>query len=123
MRERDRLHSLCKTHNDPQLKDQYKSLRNQVLSESRKAKYQNDKKVDEKLRSTDVTNKDWWKYCNFIANGKRNNVNSPLFDGNKIITDDKQKANILNNYFESQSELDESYVMLPSAPEQDGPQI
>ncbi len=49
-----------------------------------------------------------------LKNGHANNLNdTPLLDGNSVITDDYARANMFNKYFVSQSTLDDSQTQLP----------
>ena len=65
------------------------------------------------MSSPDLNSKQWWKYCKTIAKGTTQNVDAPLIDGNMLVSDNTAKANLLNNYFVSQSELDDSSTNLP----------
>lgn len=114
MKERDRTHKLKKTNPNPQLQERYRVLRNQVLSDSRKAKFDKDKELDKILSSPDVSSKQWWKHCKSTTTRVNDkSINSPLFEGNTLVTDNTEKANLFNRYFVSQSELDDSKVKLP----------
>ncbi len=49
-----------------------------------------------------------------LKNGHANNVNNtPLLDGNSVITDDYARANMFNKFLVSQSTLDDSQTELP----------
>ncbi len=48
-----------------------------------------------------------------LKNGHANNLNNtPLLDGNSVITDDYARANMFNKCFVSQSTLDDSQTQL-----------
>ncbi len=48
-----------------------------------------------------------------LKNGHANNLNNtPLLDGNSVITDDYARANMFNNVFVRQSTLDDSQIQL-----------
>jgi hypothetical protein len=114
MLKRDRLHGQLKTRpNDINLRQNYKTLRNRVVTEINKAKFDNDKKTD-LLLSSDIASKKWWKLAKSLNGGQASSVNNtPLLDGNRIVTDNFDRANLFNKFFVSQSELDDSEAQLP----------
>jgi hypothetical protein len=115
MLKRDRLHNQLKSNlNDITLEQNYKNLRNRVVTEICKAKYENNRRVDLSLTSN-ISSKKWWKMAKSLNNGQNNSVNNtPLIDGNSIITDNLDKANLLNTFFVSQSHLEDTQAQLPS---------
>ena len=115
MRKRDRLHSIFHRTNDPNIGQQYKDIRNQVVSEVRKAKEEILKHTDQCLSGTELSSRKWWSLCKAVANEKQTEHITPLIHENKIITDDLTKANIFNEYFISQSTLNETNAHLPNA--------
>ena len=108
MRQRDRLFNQSKLSNDPDLKKKYKEKRNQVLTSIRISKINQEKKVNDAITNPDTASKKWWNlYKNVISGGEVKSVGS-LLDGNKIVTDDVDKATLLNNFFVSQTKLNEN---------------
>ena len=65
------------------------------------------------MRSESLSSKDWWSTLKqIIAPNSRISV-PPLEVNNNIITDEHDKANVLNNFFQSQTLLDEQNAVLP----------
>ena len=53
--------------------------------------------------NNNITSRDWWKILkSFIITSKNSSI-PPMKNNNEIYTDDKDKANILYDYFKSQS--------------------
>ena len=91
----------------------FKKLRNQTVKMTRKCKQFYNDKIAYKLRSESLSSKDWWSTLKqIIAPNSKTSV-PPLEVNNNIITDEHDKANILNNFFQSQTLLDEQNAVLP----------
>ena len=91
----------------------FKKLRNQTVKMTRKCKQFYNDKIADKLRSESLSSKDWWSTLKqIIAPNSRISV-PPLEVNNNIITDEHDKANVLNNFFQSQTLLDEQNAVLP----------
>ena len=79
----------------------------------RKCKQFYNDKIADKLRSESLSSKDWWSTLKqIIAPNSKTSV-PPLEVNNNIITDEHDKANVLNNFFQSQTLLDEQNAVLP----------
>ncbi len=64
MLERDQLHQQTKSSlNNNNLKEHYRTVRNRVVTEIEKAKFEHEKKCDVILLSTDMSPKKWWHLC------------------------------------------------------------
>lgn len=83
---------------------------------TRDSKNQYYDKLASKLKSDQLSSKDWWSiFITFIA--PHSNSSLPPFESNGIIyTDEYDKANILNNYFQNQTLLNEQNAILPDLP-------
>ena len=80
---------------------------------TRKCKQFYNDKIADKLRSESLSSKDWWSTLKqIIAPNSKTSV-PPLEVNNNIITDEHDKANVLNNFFQSQTLLDEQNAVLP----------
>ncbi len=115
MLERDRLHQQTKSSlNDTNLKQQYRTVRNRVVTEIEKAKFEHEKKCDIILSSTDTSSKKWWHlYKTSLSDGNITSINNtPLLDINNIVTEYYAKANLLNQGFINQTILNESQAQL-----------
>ncbi len=109
--ERHQLHKQIKSSlNGNNLKEQYRTVRNRVVTEIEKAKFEHGKKRDIILLSTDMSSKKWWHlYKTTLSDGNITSINNtPLLDINNIVTENYGKANLLNQTFINQTILDES---------------
>ena len=80
---------------------------------SRKCKQFYNDKIADKSRYESLSLKDWWSTLKqIIAPNSKTSV-PPLEVNNNIITDEHDKANALNNFFQSQTLLDEQNAVLP----------
>ena len=94
----------------------FKKLRNNVVSLIRNSKRSFYDKIAEKLRSENLSNKSWWSTLKtFISPNVKSAVPSLQFN-DVIYSDDQDKANILNSYFQSQTILDDKDAILPILP-------
>jgi hypothetical protein len=84
MLERDRLHKLIKVKENDTLKSQYKAIRNRVVAEIGKSKFEKEKKLNISLSSVDVSSKKWWHlYKSTMNRGDSISINNTsLLDGN-----------------------------------------
>ena len=72
--------------------------------------------IAEKLKSKSLSPKDWWATLKtFITPTFASNI-PPLENNGHIVTDEYEKANIFNTYFQSQTILDDSNAILPDLP-------
>ena len=92
-----------------------KKLRNNVVSLIQNSKRSFYDKIAEKPRSENLSNKSWWSTLKtFISPNFKSSVPSLPFE--VIYSDDQDKANILNSYFQSQTILDDKDAILPILP-------
>ncbi len=113
MLKQDCLHGQLKSRpDDINLEQNYKAVMNKVVSEIGKSKCKNNKNLDASL-SSNIGSKKWSKMTKILTNDHVNNLNNtPLLDGNSLITDDYARANMFNNCFVSQATLDDSQNQL-----------
>ena len=92
----------------------FKKLRNEIVNLIRKCKKQYYENIARKLCETPPSSKNWWNAIRpFLVTSQRQIP--PLFDADKglyMITD-SDKADLLNRYFVSQSNIDDSTHQLP----------
>ena len=70
----------------------------------------------EKLQSKSLSPKDWWSTLkSFIKPTFSSNI-PPLEANGHIVTDDYEKANVFNTFFQNQTILDDSNAILPQLP-------
>lgn len=94
--------------------ENYKTFRNQTVSEIRKSKQDYYNKLD-MLLSTETTNtKLFWKTAKQVLNlGKSSNNIPTLILNNEYAENSPQKANMLNSYFISQATVSDDNKPLP----------
>ena len=73
-------------------------------------------KISEKLKSDSLSSKDWRKTLKTFISPLTRLELPPLELNGTIYTDDTDKANILNNYFQQQTVLQEQNATLPDLP-------
>ena len=94
----------------------FKKIRNKVTKMIRESKESHHDKIADKLKSNTLSAKDWWKTLKtFILPSVKTSI-PPLEVNNEIIIDESDKANILNNFFQSQTFLNEQNAVLPDLP-------
>ena len=91
----------------------FKILINEVTDLIRTFKKQYFDGIAEKLKSKSLSPKDWWATLKtFITPTFSSNI-PPLESNGYVITDEYEKANAFNTYFQSQTILDDSNAILP----------
>ena len=73
--------------------------------------------IAEKLKSKSLSSKDWWSTLKTFISPNLNSAIPPIESEGIIYTDDFEKANLFNNYFQGQTVLDDSNAVLPELPE------
>ena len=114
MRKRKRLYDKYKRSKVNTDFENYKNVRNKVTYEIRKSKKYQIEKLTEKLESNNLNQKDWWRTLKTFIKPEQSLTVPPLRKDDIIHTNDKDKANILNQFFTEQSTLDDSNASLPS---------
>ena len=85
----------------------FRRIRNTTIELIRKAKKLHNEKLKDKLRSDSLSPKDWWKTLKHIINQNTENSIPPLKVDEQYVQNDLEKANLLNNFFQQQTLLDE----------------
>ena len=70
-------------------------------------------KISKKLKSDSLSSEDWWKTLKAFISPLTRSELPPLGLNGTIYTDDADKANILNKYFQQQTILQEQNATLP----------
>ena len=94
----------------------FKNIRNDTTTLIRSSKQQFYDKLAAKLKSENLSPKDWWATLKSFITTDSNSDIPPIEINGQTYTDDYEKANILNDYFQSQTILDDSNVRLPDLP-------
>ena len=114
MRKRKRVYDKAKRTQLQQHWDQYKRLRNdttKLLRSSKKTYFDN---LANKLTSShNLSSKDWWKTLKSFITTQDKALLPAIKENDKIYTDDKEKAYLLNSYFKTQSDLNDAGKELP----------
>ena len=108
IRKRNRKHKRAKLTNRQEHWSAFRQQRNKVIAEIRKAKKEFPKKTARKLEG-EITPKKWWAVVNTLLRGNSSKCDIPfILEGHLMISDDKEKAELFNDYFISQTRLDDS---------------
>ena len=92
----------------------YKTIRNNVVKEIRQSKQQYFDKLDQLLSSENIDSKLFWKTSKQLLNLNKSSGSIPTLKLNSNIAEnDKQKAELLNHYFTSQTMVDDANKELP----------
>ena len=94
-----------KTQNDW---DYYKYLRNLVVAEIRKSQFLYYQNTSYKLMNESTSSKAWWKYVKILSGQEVVQTDCPLWKDGILIFDQKEKADLLNDFFASVTSLDRS---------------
>ncbi|MES9994044.1 MAG: reverse transcriptase family protein [Candidatus Thiodiazotropha sp.] len=114
IRKRKRAFKKVKRTNLDEHWTKFRTLRNEVISMIRDSKNSFNEKLVNKLKSNTLTAKDWWSTLKTFISPDIKSAIPPLEHENHIHTDEHDKANILNNFFQSQTILDENNATLPN---------
>ncbi len=91
----------------------FKLLRNRTTAIIKEAKDQQTKKLENDLLSGDKRSRSWWATLKcFICPSSSTSI-PPLQMNDDIVSDESEKANLLNNFFRDQTLLDETSITLP----------
>ena len=89
--------------------ENFKKLRTKIKEQIEKSKEEYNCKLEEKINIKSNTNdKTWWNLAKQILNKNKpqSAISLPLIVNDTTITEDKEKATVLNNYFVKQSRID-----------------
>ena len=102
---------------------EFKQIRNHVVKLIRDSKQLHYDKIAEKLKSNTLSTKHWWSTLkSFIILCTKSSI-PPLEVNNDIYTDESDKANLLNNFFQSQTVLNEQNATLSNLPDNTFPNL
>ena len=114
IRKRKRAYKKAKRSNLQQDWQKFKTLRNKTTQIIRDAKQELYNNLTEKLTSNSISCKNWWSTLkSFIKPNNKASIPS-IEHNNQIYTNEHDKANILNEFFQSQSFLDDREARLPA---------
>ena len=113
IRKRKRAYRKARRTNTELHWTQFKILRNKTVSLIRDAKKVFRDKIASKLTSGELSAKDWWTVLKTFISPKSKTSIPPLENDGSISSDENEKANISNNFFQSHSSLNNQYPILP----------
>jgi hypothetical protein len=106
------------SQNDNELWKTYNHIRNEVIKKIRIAKQLFLDKKSEKIKTSQINDKDWWKLMNEITKFKTTKRGIPALkscvDPTVVITDAMLKAKELNKYFVSISTIHDNDIAVPA---------
>ena len=118
IRKRKRAYKKAKRTNSERHWSKFKTLRNKVTTQIRISKDQFYNKIAGKLKSETLSSKDWWATLKTFISPNSNSAIPPLETNGIICTDELEKANIFNNFFQSQTLLNDHNAIIPDFPPQ-----
>ncbi len=115
IQQKNRIYRKAKRTNRPRDWAKFRKLRNKVTSKTRYARKDYDDNLLNKLSNAPPSSKTWWKICKHISGLKSSFTTiPPLLHDNELIFDDIDKANAFNDFFVSQTQLNDSNTRLPN---------
>ncbi|MEW8191406.1 MAG: reverse transcriptase family protein [Candidatus Thiodiazotropha endolucinida] len=116
IRKRKRAYRKAKRTNSELDWKKFKSLRNKVVHNIRESKKSFYDKIAAKLTSETLSSKDWWSTLKtFIAPNYKTSI-PPLEFNDDTYIEENDKANVLNNFFQSHTILNEQNAVIPVLP-------
>ena len=113
IRKRNRAHKISKRNNTPDAWRKFRKLRNQSIDILKKSKQTYKENLAGKIDSNTLSSKDWWKTFKCLINSSKQENLPPLSYNGRMFNSPKEKANLLNGYFESQTQLDDYGKEIP----------
>ena len=113
IRQRKRLHRKAKLSNTTENWTKFRQKRNEVVSAIRKSKVKYYEKISDQLKQNKGA-KTWWRTAKKAMGGNMANSIPPLHYNNILAESDLDKAEVLNEYFTSQSSLNDRNKQLPN---------
>ena len=115
IRKRKRAHRKAKKRNTPYHWENFRKIRNEVIASVRKAKADYEDKITADINNGDMQSKSWWKKVSNFAGFSNKSTNIPILlsQGVNVTTDDDDKVRCLNDYFTSQTTVNDTNKILP----------
>ena len=114
IRRRKRAHRKAKRLDTPESWRKFRKLRNEANKAIKSAKQDLKDKLANKLKSDNISSKDWWKTFKCLIGKDKTDPIPPLNHNGKQINDPTEKANAFNKYFHLQSQLDDRNKRVPN---------
>ena len=116
IRKRNRLLKIHTIRNSSSSWEKYRSQRNFTTALIRSSKRQYYSNLNIMLQDADTSSKQWWGIVKSLYGQKMHTTVPTLVEGPLMIHDAKDKAELMNEFFCSQSRLDESSSSVPAVP-------
>ena len=113
IRKRKRLYKKARITNDPVIWRKFRKYRNETTALIRTSKQAHIDKLADKLKSEQNSPKNWWATLKSFITPENSRTIPPLQSENTILTDEMEKADLLNNYFRDQTVVDDENVEIP----------
>ena len=98
----------------PSLWPHFRQLRNKYIENLCLAEKEYYQRLEDSVNKVTQRKKSWWQTVKFFLNKNQSSDIPALYHGNMAITDNEAKAQVLNEYFLSQTVVDDSTFSLPS---------
>ena len=103
IRKRDRLLKAYTKFKSSSTWEKYRINRNVVVKLIRKAKLDYQQKTNELLSNPETSAKKWWNVAKSFYGSKVSSAIPPLYEHNNYVFDSKDKADLFNDFFLSQT--------------------
>ena len=121
MRKRNRLFRKYKKDKSIENYDNFKRERNEVTTHLRRSKQHYIDSLANKLKSPNLTSKDYWKTLKSFIKPTQTSTIPPQYQNDIYVSDNTEKSNLLNDYFAQQTLIDDSSSTLPESTNIVGP--
>lgn len=116
IRKRKRAYKKAKRTNSENHWTKFRKLRNNVIQLLRKGKDDHFLKLADKLKTDNRNTKSWWSTMKSVINTNTKSSIPPLQHNDILLSDDNDKANLLNNFFRDQTLVNDSNIDVPILP-------
>ena len=116
IRKRRRAYRKAKATNQSHHWAKFKRLRNEVSTLIRHCKQQHTDQITQKIKSENLSSKDWWSTLKAFISPQTHSDIPPLKSNGNVYTNKMDKANLLNDHFQCQIILNEQNAILPLLP-------
>ncbi|MCG7877682.1 MAG: reverse transcriptase domain-containing protein [Candidatus Thiodiazotropha endolucinida] len=123
MRKRNRLFRKYKHDHRIDTYSRFKQTRNEVIKLIRKSKQNYITSLANKLKTGNLSVQDYWKTLKTFIKPTQTSSIPPLLKDNVFISEDSEKANLLNSYFVEQTLIDDQSATLPCSINRDIPTL
>ena len=103
IRTRKRAYRKAKRTQDPSDWNKFKHFRNKITAAIRESKKALNDNLAEKLKSSDLSSKQWWSILKSFISPKSNSTIPPLEKDGTVYVTETEKANLLNDFFKDQT--------------------